>query len=44
MHRHLKEGDIDISVKNTLKITDIRSTKNNLYRARSEQLPTFIDL
>ncbi|XP_022159928.1 esterase E4-like [Myzus persicae] len=38
MHRHLKES-IDFSVKSTLTITDIRYIKNNLYRARSEQLP-----
>jgi hypothetical protein len=43
MHRHLKES-IDISVKSTLKITDIHYVKNNLYRARSEQLPKFIYL
>ncbi|XP_025405326.1 uncharacterized protein LOC112679648 [Sipha flava] len=38
MHRHLKEC-IDISVKSTLTITDIRYMNYNLYRARSEQLP-----
>ncbi|KAE9523833.1 hypothetical protein AGLY_015721 [Aphis glycines] len=38
MNRYLKES-IDVSVKNTLTITDIRYIKNNLYRARSEQLP-----
>jgi hypothetical protein len=31
MHRHLKES-INISVKSTLTITDIRYIKNNLYR------------
>lgn len=37
MHRHLKEI-INVSVKSTLTITDIRYIKYNLYRARSEQL------
>jgi accessory gene regulator protein AgrB len=43
MHRHLKES-IDITVKSTLTITDIRYIKNNLYRALSEQLPKCIYL
>lgn len=41
MHRLLKEN-IDVSVKNMLTITNIRSIKYNIYRARNEKLPKLL--
>jgi len=37
-HRHFKEN-MNVNVKCTLIYTDIHCTKNNVYQARSEQLP-----